>query len=229
MAAKLSGSEKIITGLARKSVVKQNVFETSLEVFNIIKELLQEIATSYNEKLKEVDNRVLFEYEDKGMFDAQLKFSGDILFFHMHSNIFEFNREHAIWKTSYVNNEPYSSLCGIVNIYNFLADSFKYNRFEDLGYLIARLFVNKDKHYFVEGKRQLGFLYNDFGKAIIHKDQLEEIIETAIAYSLDFDLLVPPYDHVKIASVAQMQQQMEFARLKTGKRLGFRFSADDVD
>ena len=50
----------------------------------------------------------------------------------------------------------------MINIYNFLADSFKYNRLNDVGYLVGRVFLNKDLHYFVEGKRQLGFLYNDF-------------------------------------------------------------------
>ena len=85
----------------------------------------------------------------------------------MHSNVFEFDKNHGIWKISYVENNDMNSYCGIINIYNFLSDSFKYDRLDDLGYLIGRIFINKDNHYFVEGKRQLGFLYNDFGNAVI--------------------------------------------------------------
>ncbi|HDP54189.1 MAG TPA: hypothetical protein ENN24_00670, partial [Bacteroidetes bacterium] len=110
----------------------------------------------------------------------------------------------------------------------FLTDSFKYNRNDDLGYLIGRLFVNREKHYFVEGKRQMGFLYNNFGQAIISKEVIKKIIESAMLYSLDFDLLVPPYDMVKIASVAQMNSKIDSSKLQTGKRLGFKFNSDDV-
>jgi hypothetical protein len=116
----------------------------------------------------------------------------------------------------------------MINVYNFLTDSFKYNRNDDLGYLIGRLFVNRENHYFVEGKRQMGFLYNNFGQAIISSDAIKRIIESAMLYSLEFDLLVPPYDMVKIASVAQMNSKIESSKLQTGKRLGFKFNSDDV-
>lgn len=224
-----SNKEKIINTLAQKSVIKQNTFATCLNVFSETKNILSNLSEEMNASLSDVDKRVLFEYQDRGTFDAQLKFSGDILFFHMHSNIFEFNREHQIWKTPFVQKDPSASYCGIINIYNFLSDSFKFNRMEDLGYLVARIFINKDKFYFVEGKRQLGFMYNNFGQSKINSESLQSIIEIAIQYSLEFDLLVPPYDHVKIASVAQMNQKIEYARMKTGKRLGFQFNSDDID
>jgi hypothetical protein len=163
-----------------------------------------------------------------GMFDAQLKVSGDLLFFHMHSNVFEFDRGHGIWKTSYIQSDQSASYCGIINIFNFLADSVKYKRLEDLGYLIGRIFINKDMHYFVEGKRQLGYYYNNFGKDIIEKNALQNIITLAMQYALEFDLLVPPYDAVKMVTVDVISQKIQFAKQKTGKRLGFQFNADDI-
>ena len=72
-------------------------------------------------------------------------------------------------------------------------------------------------------KRQLGFLYNSFGTDIIDKDAIRNIIESAILYSLDFDLLVPPYDSVKITSVENMQEKINKSITQTGKRLGFQF------
>lgn len=218
----------ITNNLAIKANLKQVVYDNTLESFNLLKEVLLEIEDSCNLKLRGVDKRVQLDYKDRGKFEAQLKIAGDLLIFSMHSNIFEFNREHGVWKTSYVQKDKTNSYCGIINIYNFLSDSFKYNRSDDLGYLIARLFVNKEKRYFVEGKRQLGFLYSNFGKETIDKKALLKIIQTAIIYAMEFDLLVPPYDHVKIASVAQMNRKIQSSILQTGKRLGFQFNSDDV-
>ncbi len=220
--------EKNISELSTKSLTKQNVYTQTLDTFNLLKEVLEEIKNDYNSGLHDVDQRLLLEFTDNGIFDAELKIASDILFFSMHSNVFEFDRDHSIWKISYVNHNKFNSFCGIINIYNFLSDSIKYNRTDDLGYLIGRIFINKDKHYFVEGKRQMGFLYNDFGKAIIDKKSLRSIVESAIGYAIDFDLLVPPYDHVKIASLAQMQYKIQHSKFQTGKRLGFQFKSDDI-
>ncbi len=220
--------ELIINNLAIKANLKQVVYDNTLETFNLLKEVLLEIENDCNLKLKGVDKRVHLDYKDRGKFEAQLKVAGDLLIFSMHSNIFEFDRKHGVWKTSYVQQDKTNSYCGIINIYNFLSDSFKYNRPDDLGYLIARLFVNKEKRYFVEGKRQLGFLYSNFGKEVIDKAILMKIIQTAILYAMEFDLLVPPYDHAKIASVAQMNRKIQSSILQTGKRLGFQFNSDDV-
>jgi hypothetical protein len=220
--------ELITSNLAIKANLKQVVYDNTLETFNLLKEVLLEIEDGCNVKLKGVDKRVQLDYKDRGKFEAQLKVAGDLLIFSMHSNIFEFDRGHGVWKTSYVQKDKTNSYCGIINIYNFLSDSFKYNRSDDLGYLIARLFVNKEKHYFVEGKRQLGFLYSNFGKEVIDKKALIKVIQTAILYAMEFDLLVPPYDHVKIASVAQMNKKIQSSVLQTGKRLGFQFNSDDV-
>jgi hypothetical protein len=146
----------------------------------------------------------------------------------MHSNVFVFNREHPVWTLDYIKNNPLNAYCGVFNIYNFLADSFKYNRTQDLGYLIARIFVNRENHFFVEGKRQSSDLVKDFAKDELTKEYMKEIVQTAIEYAINFDLLVPPYDQVKIASVEQMQFEINHSRMQTGKRLGFKFNSDDI-
>lgn len=220
--------EQILTSLEMKSLVKQKVYDQTFEVFNLLKGILQEIAEEYNKDLQVKDPRVSFEYKERSQFEVELKVAGDLLIFSMHSNIFEFDRDHNIWKLEYVKNNSLYSFCGIINVYNFLADSFKYNRLEDLGYLISRLFINLDNHFFVEGKRQQDYLYNNFGKLEINKEILKDIVLRIILYAIDFDLLVPPYDNIKIASVAQLNQKVEYHRMKTGKRLGYKFNSDDV-
>jgi len=45
---------------------------------------------------------------------------------------------------------------------------------------------------------------------------------------VEFDLLAPLYDQVKVATVEQMRQKMRHSKTLTGKRLGFGFNFDDV-
>jgi hypothetical protein len=221
-------NKSIVETIRSKSILKHNVYDNTLTVFIMLKTILTELATTFNKRLTGSDKRVMMEYKDMGLFDAQLKVSGDLLIFHMHSNVFEFDRGHGIWKTSYIQADKTASYCGIINIFNFLSDSVKYKRLEDLGYLIGRIFINKDMHYFVEGKRQLGYFYNNFGKDVIDHEALRNIIKLAIQYTLEFDLLVPPYDAVKMVTVDLITQKIQFSKLKTGKRLGFQFNADDI-
>jgi len=218
-----------LDGMILKTNLKQEVYRKTVSSFALLKEVLKELAENYRIKLKDkVDDNVLPIYQEKGPFEAEFRLGGDMLIFSMHSNVFVFNREHPIWKLDYVKENAMNSYCGVFNIYNFLADSFKYNRMEDLGYLIARIFINRENHFFVEGKRQSSELVKDFGSDEMTKEYMKEIIETAVQYAIDFDLLVPPYDQVKIATVEQMNAEINHSRIQTGKRLGFKFNSDDV-
>lgn len=220
--------QDIINTVKEKSVLKQKVYDNTFESFGIVKDILKNMARDVNGNLGNIDPRVMLEYTDRSSFDAQLKVAGDILFFSMHSNIFQFDREHPAWKTPYIQKNKFNAYSGIINIYNFLFDSIKFSRQDDLGYLIARIFINHEKQYFVEGKRQMGMLFSNYGNEEITKKSLEIIISTAIQYALEFDLLVPPYDTVKIATVGQAEAKIQHSRVITGKRLGFQFNSDDV-
>jgi hypothetical protein len=218
----------IVDTLKNKSVLKTKVFDNTAEAFMMVKEILKNLSREVNLNLSEVDQRIRMEYTDRSTFDAQLRVAADMLLFSMHSNIFQFDREHPAWKTAYIQKNKFNAYSGIINIYNFLADSFKYSRLDDLGYLIARIFINHENQYFVEGKRQMGMLFTNYGNEEFSKESLQKVVYTAINYSLDFDLLVPPYDTVKIASVGQAESKIQHSRLITGKRLGFQFNSDDV-
>lgn len=220
---------QIIETLKTKSALLQRIFDNTQQVFGQLKEILQEYAVEVNEQLEgTTDKRVKLEYRDRGKFEAQLQLAGDILIFSMHTNVFQFERENIIWQNSYVKQDKQNAYCGVINIYNFLSDSFKYNRSADEGYLVARMFINRDFQYMVEGKRQVTYRHDNFGQGAITPEALTEIIENTMAYTLDFDLLVPPYDAVKLVSVDQMNTKIENSKLQTGKRLGYQFRSDDV-
>ena len=221
--------ESLLEAFVIKSNVKQKVYENTRQTFVILKKVLKKLEADYLEIIKDkVPESSLPLFKDKGPFEAEFKIGGDMLVFSMHSNVFEFDDKHPVLKTKYVKEDPLRSYCGTINIYNFLADSFKYNRVNDLGYLVARIFINKDNHFFVEGKRQTDEVVKDFAIDAISPGVIRQIVETAIQYSIEFDLLVPPYDQVKMATVDQMRQKMSHSKMITGKRLGFSFNSDDV-
>jgi hypothetical protein len=223
--SKKTARELILDVLKEKACLKQKVYHITHHAFKALKANLKEIALELNESMLKVDSAVIIEFVDRGDFEARLKLGGDTLVFMMHTNVFQFERSHGMWSTSYVKDDELRSYCGMISVYNFLSDSFKYNRVNDLGYMIARIFINKDEHFFVEGKRQLGFLYNDFNRSITEED-VRSIIESGILYSLDFDLYTPPYQAVQEISVDEVIEVSQINKMKTGKRLGFKFQTD---
>ncbi len=224
----LSKSEQILQLVEQKGKLKQKIFDNTFETFRTLKTVLNDLSKEYNERLQTDESRVKFEYRSAGLFQCELQVAGDILVFLMNSNVFEFDREHKIWTLPIAKRDKDYTYSGIINIYNFLADSFKYSRYDDLGYMIGRIFINKNKYYFVEGKQQMGYLSNDFGTQEINKEILRGIIESAILYSQKFDLLAPPYDNVKIINVERILEARKQG-IQTGKRLGFSFNSDDIN
>lgn len=218
--------ELILKLLKEKSSLKQEVFHKTIAAFSLLKEVLRETADQLKPEALAIDKRLIIEYKEKSEFEVELRVAGDVLIFYMHTNVFEFDKSHPLWKSSYVRENPDFSFCGQIHVYNFLSDSFRYNRVNDLGYLIGRIFLNVENHYFVDGKRQLGFLYNDFAKNVVDHAALKKVVESLILYVLDFDLFTPPFDAVKEVSVSQILEASMSMQMKTAKRLGFRFQAD---
>jgi len=223
---------EILEGISTKSSMKGVVFDQCLSAFNDFKEVLSEISNDLNDLLENTpgvnSRRVRLEYRDRGRFEAELKFADDVLVFTMHSDVFLFDREHSVWGCDYVKGNRDNAYCGIISVYNFLYDSLKYNRSEDLGYLVARIFVNRGKAFFVEGKQQVWQDVKSFGQEILGRNEIKTIILAAVRYALSFNLLVPPYEVMKEAAVEQMNSRQDTSMFKTAKRLGFQFNTDDI-
>ncbi len=216
-----SQRDRILDVLRTKSVMKQDVYRRTMSLFEEIKEILQELAVDLEKEIIQQDKRIAVGFTDKSSTSCELKVAGDVIVFHMHTNVFRIDRDNELWKTEFLKEDELRGFFGVVNIYNFLSDSFKYNRDRDLGYLIARLFLNKDGHFFLQGKRQLGKMYGDLAAQVMDKEKLREILLSVIMYVLEFDLLAPPYDQVNQVTVSEMHE-LNAPHLSTGKRLGFR-------
>ena len=221
--------EKILATIINKSTLKQHIFDNTFTTFNELKDVLFEIASELDDDLDgKLDKRVRIEYRDRGKFEAQLQIASDLMIFRMHTDVFEFDSNHIIWQNEYVQRERDNSYCGVIDIYNFLSDSFKFNRNADEGYLIGRLFINREKSFLVEGKRQTLVRPMNFGQKQITREALISIMETAINYAINFDLLVPDYEDNKRATVDQFNSKMDNSKFVTGKRIGYEFNVDDI-
>lgn len=218
-------TQQLCEQLYQKNNVKRNAYLKAEEGFQILKTEAQHFVETCHKTHPDSPIEVIFESRQERCFSLQ--FGSDILYFVLHSNSFEFNRDHEVMKLPYIKEEKTRSYCGMINVYNFLTDSVLYNRYNDAGYLIGRIFINTENHYYIDGKKELGQIYNNFANNTFDENAVRLILEAAVQYSIGFDLLVPPYDSMKEISVMDMIEiNNQHAPIRTGKRLGFHFQAD---
>ena len=174
--------------IVEKSSLLNNVLNNTKDAFTIFKETAQEII----KQMQEAAPDTKFIFQNKSELEFEIRFGADVLIFSMHTNAFEFSRQHEVMKLPYVTQDKNRSYCGMINIYNFLADSFDYDRDYDIGYMIGRVFINKDNHYFIEGKREVGLLYSNFNTSIINKAVKKNLvaIETVNKFFLQNRLFI---------------------------------------
>jgi hypothetical protein len=215
----------IIKLLKEKSVMKQDVFRNTISLFSMVKESTVEVANKLKTEIQNVDKRLIVDTSETNDYEVQLRVAGDMLEFFMHTNVFGFEKSHAMFRTGYVKQNEYNSYCGIINVYNFLTDSFKYNRLNDLGYLVCRIFVNREMRFFIEAKGPIGIKYSSFSNEPVTKEQIIEIINDLIIHAISFDLYTPPIENVKEVTVNEIQEKVSSINLRTGKRLGYGYTA----
>ena len=223
----MSSQEEIADLIKSKSSLKRDVIDLSVQRFKELKEILQHLIHELEEDVSKKDPRLEFSFLDLGEHYAQITIAGDVLLFALHTNVFYFPNENPYWQSSYLKEDNNRGFCGTIQVYNFLADSVRFNREHDLGYLLARLFVNVDNHFFVEGKTELGLLFNNFVYDELTKEKMREVVLSIIKYCLNFDLYVPHYNHVAQITLGDANTMKNDGTFRTGKRLGFQFGMDE--
>jgi hypothetical protein len=125
-------------------------------------------------------------------------------------------------KDSYVKEQEVNRYFGQIMIYNFMSDSLKFNRINDPGYLLARLMINHDNRFFVEGEGQLAFLFNKISEGPITKEALDALVKLSLAIAIENDLMAMPYPQVKFITLYQKLEHTP--DLGGGQKIGFRMS-----
>lgn len=217
--------EAIIDLLVNKAAMKQDIADYSEGVFNSFKIVVQD---ELQELRKHVDDsRVRLTYEEKGKYEFRLHIGSDTLVFQLHTNIFRFDDENPLWESEYLKENGANGFFGVINIFNFLAESMEQNRMNDVGYLIGRMLMNHNYRFMVEGKGPLNTLFTDLEKNVLTDEVMRQIVQTAMAFAINFDLIVPPYERLQAITIGQVNQISSDLQMATGKRLGFKFSSED--
>lgn len=219
--------EHLLKLLLDKSALKQDIADDCEKVFSSFKKAIgMEIDAL---KLKIKDSRIRLYFEDKGAHEIHAYIGSDVLVFNLHRNVFKMPDNDPLWGTAYFRSNENHGYFGIINIFNFLAESFLQHRINDSGYLIGRIFINQERHFYVEGKGHLGSLFRDTQNSLMNDEVIAAIVQLAFAYALQFDLHIPPFDYFSEISVEQIQLMGESLKLETAKRLGFKMKSEESE
>jgi len=213
--------------LLNKSALKQDIAHESVVIFNELKAQIKLELEALRTLVH--DDRVRLYFKERGDYEIHVYIGSDVLVFSLHQNVFRLPDNNPLWGTAYFQSEERHGYFGIIYVYNFLAESLIQNRLSDSGYLISRIFLNKDRHFFVEGRTQLAALFRDTERNLWSPSICALAVQISFAYVLSFDLYIPPFDLQEEITVNQMHYMGESLKLQTGKRLGFKMKSDDPD
>lgn len=216
--------EYIARQVETKSAVKQQTYRNLKEVFGKLHDEARKVVDEVRDDVTGQDRDVTMEVTSISDNEFQLKIAGDLLVFLMHTNIVTQAPEHGFNKTPYVQENPMRKYLGQINVYNFMSDSLKYNRLNDPGYLIARLFINVEKHFLVEGDGQLSFMFEHVSGQPISDTDISIFIQLAITQSIDNDLVTPPFPTIRQISLIQKMERA--VNMGMGNKIGFQMSYD---
>jgi hypothetical protein len=226
MSSKIEQNHQVILDLLKnKAALKQNIASDANRFFELFKKTIDTEIDSLKKHVK--DERIRLFTKEIGSFEKHVYIGSDVLVFHQHNNVFRMPDDNPLWGTHYFKEDDSRGYFGVLYIYNFLAQSFVQNRTHDMGYLIGRIFFNKEGHFMIEGKGQLGYLFRDMANMQLNDDAIKLVVQMAFVFAIEFDLLVPPFDYVSEMTVGESQIMSNNLQMQTGKRLGFKMKSDE--
>ena len=208
--------------LENKSAAKQITFRKLLEAFEVLAKEARRVMAELKKKGKPGDQDVTVDFKRINEHEFQLKLAGDLLIFVMHTNIVTFDETHDVMKDPYIREKDINRYFGQIMIYNFMSDSVKFHRINDPGYLLARLLINHDGRYIIEGEGKLGVVFSHISDTSISESDLNILVKLALTLAIENDLMAPPYPQVKFITLHQKIEKTQ--ELGAGQKIGFRMS-----
>ena len=145
---------QILQVLLDKSALKQDIADDAEKVFASLKTHIKNELIELQKKV--TDKRIRLSFKEKGAFEILVFVGSDVLVFTLHNNVFRLPDSNALWGTAYFKANENNGYFGAIYIYNFLAESFIQNRLNDSGYLIGRILVNHERHFYGGGQGNIG-------------------------------------------------------------------------
>lgn len=215
-----------ITNLLKsKSAAKQTTYKHLLAAFSILSKESQRIISELKKRATPTDKDITIEFTPVNEHEFHVKLAGDLLIFVLHTNIVTFADDHAMMNDPYMKEQEVNRYFGQIMIYNFMSDSLKFNRVNDPGYLLARLMINHDNRFFIEGEGQLATLFNKISDQPLTAETLNALVKLSLAIAIENDLMAMPYPEVKFITLYQKLEHTP--DLGGGQKIGFRMSYED--
>jgi len=211
--------------LESKSAAKQKTYKHLLAAFSALSMESKRILEELKKRANPADRDVTLEFKSVNEHEFHVKLAGDLLIFVLHTNIVTFGEDHFVMNDPYVRENDVNRYFGQINIYNFMSDSLKFNRVNDPGYLLARLMINHENRFFIEGEGQLATLFNKVSENALNGETLNALVKFSLAIAIENDLMALPYTDVKFITLYQKLEHTP--DLGGGQKIGFRMSYED--
>ncbi|MEQ8363583.1 MAG: hypothetical protein RH948_11990 [Cyclobacteriaceae bacterium] len=215
----------IRTILENKSVAKQVTYKNLLAAFGVLANESRRIVDNLSEQVKVEEDGVTVDFIEVNEHEFQVKLAGDLLIFVLHTNIVTFEESHAAMQLPYCKENEINRYFGQIMIYNFMSDSIRYNRVNDPGYLVARILINHENRFLVEGEGRLGFLFNQISSKAIEPADLNAIVQHSLTTAIENDLMAPPFPQVRFITLHQKLEKT--SELGAGQKIGFRMNYEN--
>ncbi len=206
--------------LESKSTAKQITYKNLLHAFQHLSAESQRIVNKLKKKAKPGDDDVTVEFMPVHEHEFDVKLAGDLLVFVLHTNIVTFDETHPVMQDPYVGQQDINRYFGQIMIYNFMADSVKFNRVNDPGYLLARLLINHEGRFVIEGGGRLAEISNKISTAPISDQELNVLVKLAMTIAIENDLMAPPFPQVQFITLMQKNEKTQ--EMGGGQKIGFK-------
>jgi len=213
--------EHLKESLETRALLKQNVWAVTQQFYNDLKSEANALTNSLRKSIS--SKEVTIEVNEVSEHEFNIKFGSDVLVFGMHTNIVTFDSTNHLMKLKEVQDNKGLGYFGQIMIYDFMADSVKYERTRDAGYLIARLLINSDNKFHIEGVRGLHYLFPPGGT----ENTLENValfLKKALVVTIESDLIGKDFEKIRQTTLGE-----KLARNKEigyDSKIGFRMSHD---
>lgn len=210
--------------LESKSSAKQIAYKHVCKAFATLEEEAKSIVEELKRRANPADKDVTVEFNQVNKQEFDVKLAGDMLIFVMGTNIVTLEETHPILKEEYVQQNEVNRYFGQIMVYNFMAESLKYNRTNDPGYLLARLMINHENRFFIEGERDLRD-YNVISADPITDEDLKMFVKIVLKMAIENDLVAPAFTEVKAITLNQKRDHT--LELGGAQKIGFRMSYEE--
>ena len=210
--------------LESKSTAKQTAYKHICRAFSVLEAESRRVVEELKRRANPSDKDVTVEFNAVNAQEFDVKLAGDMLIFVLGTNIVTLEESHTIMKEDYIRENEVNRYFGQIMVYNFMAESLKYNRTNDPGYLLARIMINHENRFFIEGERELQ-AFNPISHMPVTDEELQQVVRIVLKMAIENDLVAPAFTEVKAITLNQKRDHN--LELGGAQKIGFKMSYEE--